>query len=930
MQNGKYGEAIDQLNKYIAQNAREPEGYNLRGLCHEKREEYQSAVLDFRRAMKLAPNDQEIRKNHSRVISIWHEKLYEKIEGHKREIAIDPNNPYNYLEIGKSYRYLEEWKLAEEWYDKYLARDDDASPDEIIRYSVILAKTGSIRKGEKILEEYVERYPDDWRLWNRYGYFTMWLGNYKNAQDAFEKALSFKPFFKYAQEGLEIAKRKGYLIKTAPQDYERAPREFPIDRYYRILEDEPNNDQVRFRLVEELIEYDRYQEALEQLEILSPNHKGEERFENLWSQVQTFREEKYTSEIEEQKEVLEEDSTNAEAIRTIAENYSFMKKYDKAAKLLNNYFEKVERDPETRYLLSQIYFYDNKYDSAYQNINIVLENEPDNIDYNLLAGKLGVWLNADLQKAKERLEYVVNEEPNNLDAIVALGTCNFQMQNYDEAIRLANRGKELDPNDTDLQDLLTMIQSYKVRIRNERLVMQLDSARQAVQDEEYYKAINLYESYLDSVDSAPLDVHSELAYVYVKVEDFQNAINVYNDMLSREYDPEVDKRRAKVLYWSGDSLQAHQEFQRLAEENPEDMEVQLYLADTYAQLEEYNKARNIYRDLKQDAPESYMIEQRLDWLPPEYTGPTVWSTIATFDDYLFSYLVMRPEAYYFTDNLDLQYYYGGISFETSVFSFLSVGAFYSRGRMDNQYGGFRYSSFMGNVFIHPAEYWTIRFGYGKAYSIVIDDHPIYQASILYDDKEKLKLKAEYNYNDGAFIFYSPALVGIRTTGQTLNFSGSYNFESGLKISSYYKLLWSERAVDRFANPNIAYPENIGNIFQARAGREFYEDLTIGYEFYFSDYKYDFNLYWTPQVYSSHSLWADWNAYKDDRWDLLLSGKIGYVPQSDYILREFSAKAKYNLYENFAVSANLFLGSSIREEVGYSSGSFFISASWSVY
>lgn len=680
--------------------------------------------------------------------------------------------------------------------------------------------------------------------------------------------------------------------------------------------------------MEELIEYERYEEALDQLEVLEPNYKGEERFEELWSKVHTIREEVYTTEIEKQQKVLEDDSTNAEAVRTIAENYSHLKEYQKAQELLENYLAQAENDTETRYLLARIYSYDNMYDAAYKHINIVLEQEPENIDYKLLAGKLSVWIDTELEKAKDRLQYVVNKEPENLDAIVALGTCNFQMENYEEAIRLADKGKSINPNDTDLQDLLSMIQSYKVRKRNERLYKRLDSARTAVEDKEYYKAINLYESYLDSVDNAPLDVQSELAYVYVRVEEFQNAIDVYNNMLSLQYDPEVDKRRAKILFWNGDSVQAHREFRRLAEKYPDDMEVQLYLGDTYAKLEEYEKARDIYTELKQSAPESYMIKQRMDWLPPEYKTPTLWSTIGTIDDYLFSYLVMRPEAYYFSDNLNLQYYYGGISFETSILSVLSVGAFYSRGRMDNDSGGFRYSSFMGNVYVNPAEFWKFKFGFGKTYGLAIEDHPVYQASAIYDDEKHFNAKLEFNYNDAAFIFYSPALVSTRTTGQILKLSGSYNFNSGLKISSFYQLLWSEQAIDQFTTPQNT--KNIGNIFQTRVGRKFYEDLTIGYEYYFSDYKNDFQLYWTPQVYTSHSLWSDWDAYKDDKWEIMLGGKVGYVPQSDYILREFTGKASYQIYENFAVSANLVLGSSIREQVGYSSGSFFISASWTVY
>ena len=136
MKNSKYGEAIDLLNKVIAENPRDPEGYNLRGLCYEKRQIYKYALLDFRRAIHLTPNNSEYKKNLERIISIWYPMLYKKIEGHKREIAINPKSAFDYLAIGKSYRWLEQWKNAEIWYDKYLALDDNASPDEIIRYSL--------------------------------------------------------------------------------------------------------------------------------------------------------------------------------------------------------------------------------------------------------------------------------------------------------------------------------------------------------------------------------------------------------------------------------------------------------------------------------------------------------------------------------------------------------------------------------------------------------------------------------------------------------------------------------------------------------------------------------------------------------------------------------------------------------------------------
>ena len=146
----KYSEAIDLLNKYISSAPRDTEGYTLRGTSFETMGQYQKAVLDLRRALKLDRENTTARIALARSEDIWHKQLKKKIKGHEREIAIDPSIPFNYLEIGKSYRWLQEWQQAENWYDKYLARDDDASPDEVIRYTEILAKKNHISKGEKI------------------------------------------------------------------------------------------------------------------------------------------------------------------------------------------------------------------------------------------------------------------------------------------------------------------------------------------------------------------------------------------------------------------------------------------------------------------------------------------------------------------------------------------------------------------------------------------------------------------------------------------------------------------------------------------------------------------------------------------------------------------------------------------------------------
>jgi len=124
---GRYGEAIDLLNKYISANPQKAEGYNLRGLCFEKRKIYEYAVYDFKSALKLEPRNDKVSTNLGRATAAWQALLYNNIEGYKREIAIDPNVPVNYLNIGKSFKHLGKWELAEEWYDKYLTLEEASS-----------------------------------------------------------------------------------------------------------------------------------------------------------------------------------------------------------------------------------------------------------------------------------------------------------------------------------------------------------------------------------------------------------------------------------------------------------------------------------------------------------------------------------------------------------------------------------------------------------------------------------------------------------------------------------------------------------------------------------------------------------------------------------------------------------------------------------
>lgn len=208
MKEKKYQSAIDLLNKVISEDPRNGIAYKLRGDSYNKLAKYYNAKFDYRRAISLE------RKNPTRKLKVeeelnemlikWYAKLNNEIRVLQNALVEDSDKPGIYLQIGKLYMSMELWKNAEEWYDKFLTRDDKATPDEIIRYTEILAKTGGLNKGKKILTTYTGKFPEDWRLWSRFGYFSSWTGDYENARRAFEIALKYKPFFKEAQDGLDL------------------------------------------------------------------------------------------------------------------------------------------------------------------------------------------------------------------------------------------------------------------------------------------------------------------------------------------------------------------------------------------------------------------------------------------------------------------------------------------------------------------------------------------------------------------------------------------------------------------------------------------------------------------------------------------------------------------------------------------------------
>jgi len=926
MKAGRYGEAIKLLNKYISAFPRKPDGYNLRGLCYEARTEYKNAVIDFRRALKLAPKNKEIRKNLNRVTAVWFKILKKNIVGYKRGIQIDPGNPYNYLEIGKAYRWMEEWELAEHWYDEYLKRDPNASPDEIIRYTEILTMTKHILKGWKILKKWVEKYPNDWRLWSRYGYFSLWLGKYKLAKKDFERALSFKPFFQEAQNGLDIANRHAYVTELGPTSV----KGYPIDRYYRILKRNPNNDKVRFLLVNALINAKRIEEAYQQLLQLSSKYQGNPKFEKKWNYVVKLRQKFYKKKITTYKKRLEKNPRDKKATYELAKYLTYIENYDSALAVYESYLNLVpdEKDPEFLYDYARVASWSREFDKAIEIMDKLLKRFPNNIKYQLFRAQLSIWTNQGLDLAGEYLKNVLKKEPKNVDALIAMGSYLLAKRNFSGATEMANRAAKIDASNPEIEKLRSNIEFQKMRAREEKLYSILEIGRRLAMKDSCKEALPYYQQYLDEAEPNDL-ILKEYGDVQFCAKNYNEARNVYDKVLSHGYMYQAALQKAKVDYARGDSLDALKEFKELTKLEPTEFDPILYLADTYAKVGKNDSARAIYNLLLNkwdlDSTETEMVKLRLSWLP--VTG--FEGLIETFP----SSVGFAPTASYYGDNLGFKFYRVGGRLDLGLISYFSLGvslirtyvradgALLQPNVVNNLPNGFtgvgNFTSFKGHLFANFGNNFSAGIGYGTV--TTNQNNRFYEAEAFarYEKKDTVGAVFNYTKTDADIILYSPYLIDVRYQASLSRLSAYYYFVHGMVVSGYFDYI-------------TVTDGNAGNNLQIRLGREFWPKVYLGYEYYYSVFKFENPLYYSPTGFESHSLWLEAFIIKNENMRLKLSGKIGYVPASRFVLKEGKAEFEYEITKRLSVNASISAGSTTRDNSSYQYSSAELSVYWSIY
>lgn len=924
MQFGRYGEAIDLLNRYISAHPQEALGYNLRGLCYEKRKDYENAVYDYKSALKLEPKNKEFSANLSRATTAWHSLLYNEIEGHKRELAINPNSAIDYLAIGKCYKNLGEWETAEEWYDQYLARAE-ASADEIIRYSEILAKDDHIAKGEPILKKYTQKYPNDHRLWSRYGYFSLWLGKRRVAIDAFEHALALKPYFKEAQDGLDQAKGNGYVytindttVKYIPgKGPVRKVFQYPIDRDYRLVKRYPKNSGLRFRLVKELVGAKRYVEATQQLDILTKDTtaKGYEEYTKYYTGLKRELKLIYAKEIAKYSARVKKYPASKKYAMTLAEYYEKTKDYDKGIQVLDNYLANTSswHNNDVKYLYARLESENKEFPKALSIMDELVKSEPNNYSYRLFYAQLSVWEGKNLDKVKPVLQNMVSKNPKDVDAMIALASLNLRQRDFLVARSYINRIKNLDPTNPTLDQLESDFAISKIAAKQEKLFEILQEGRQLYYENKCQEALPKYDEYLAQAEPNVL-VEREYADVNVCAKNYKKAISIYDTLLSHKYDYNTDSMRARTYYYMRDSIDALSSFQRLVKKRPYEFEANLYLGDSYIMMHQYSDAADVFdnmeENLRLDSSQVALVEQRKSWLPKSGFGSASSS--------LFSYATVSPYGAYYGDNLGFRLNSQGLRVDLGVTSFMMLGIEGYRTDLSNDSVNQNINNIKLNVLFRLAQNTTLGAGVGNSIYENQGNRTIANVFVKSEEVEHYSAVLAFNREDAAQVLYSPNLVNTREYVNLTRFNGYYILDHNFKFSTDINYL------------SISDGNN-GHRINLRLGKFFFPSTLIGFEYENSNYLFVSNKYYSPQDYASHSLFGDFDVYKSNNKlsRITVGGKIGLITNSSYVIRQLYTSFNWNIVQNLTLQGNLSYGSTYQTTVSYSSFSAYFGLYWNL-
>ena len=279
---------------------------------------------------------------------------------------------------------------------------------------------------------------------------------------------------------------------------------------------------------------------------------------------------------------------------------------------IQHYQEALKLDPTASIVfeeLTDLYIQTNHLRDAVTQAEDLLKQNPDNIDARRMLGRIYMRMistqdnriNEDyLKKAIEQLQKVTEKAPKDAESWVALGRLYRVSNNSVDAEKAYNNAVEAEPDNEEALTGLAML--YSDLGDNKRAIEKLKTATDRNPNERTLIA---------------------LGQAYEQVHDYKNAADALQKALELQPDnPRLQKGLANDLMLSDQLEEALSLFQKLAADEPTDVQLKLRVAEIYRVKHDYTMAAEALKKAKAISPQDMEVryeEVRLLEAQSKYT-----------------------------------------------------------------------------------------------------------------------------------------------------------------------------------------------------------------------------------------------------------------------------------------------------------------------
>jgi tetratricopeptide (TPR) repeat protein len=429
-------------------------------------------------------------------------------------------------------------------------------------------------------------------------------------------------------------------------------------------------------------------------------------------------------------------------------------------------------------------------------------------------------------------------------------------------------------------------------------------------------AADKYDQIMAKLDNPEKNILLEYAAYNTDAKRYKAAIKTYDRILQMGPDFDVASLRAVNYLAVGDTLKAMEELNVLKTERPYDFSANFYIGDIYERMKKNDDAINLYESMidansknlaNLDSSQISVFQTRLGYLKSGNQYGTAFM----------GNLSLSPFAAFYSDNQNFHLSIFGGRIETGVIKFLSIGASFARYNITSLAEQRNLTSFMGHVMFSYDNFYASA-GLGQTKSLSSSQNNVFQIVTRYEKKNDFGLGLSYEKNDARVILYSPFLLNTNISAGLLRFTGNYFITPSFSLYGYYNYI------------KVSADSNAGHDLRIRTDKSVDDIIHVGYEYNYINYSRISVLYYSPRNFQSHSIWADWNTYKDQKISLHIGGKLGYIPSYDFILREIYGEAMYHPVQMFTISGRISNSGSIRFGTGYNFWAGYLSCYLSIF